>query len=92
MRLECCWQAVRCREGWTWQEGEENRCKEDKTAQVIRERYKRFMVAEQIAKERGKESNVVSDITHSLHTFHCTYRRWCAGKVLDRLREQRAMW
>jgi len=35
---------VRCREGWTWQEGEENRIKKDKTAQVIRERYKRFMV------------------------------------------------
>jgi len=54
---------LRCREGWTWQEGVENRRKEDKTAQVIRERYKRFMVAEQIAKERDKESNVVSDIT-----------------------------
>ena len=52
-----------CREGWTWQEGEENRSKKDKTAQVIRERYKRFMVAEQIAKERDKESNAVSDIT-----------------------------
>ena len=50
---------------------------------MIRERYKRFMVAEQIAKERGKESNVVSDITHSLHTFHCIYCWWCAGKVLD---------
>ena len=54
---------MRCREGWNWQEGEKNRCKEDKTAQVIRERCKRFMVAEQIAKERDKESNVVSDIT-----------------------------
>jgi len=63
MWWECCRQAVRCREGWTWQEGEENRCKEDKTAQVIRERYKRFMVAGQIAKERDKESSVVSDIT-----------------------------
>jgi len=41
----------------------ENRCKEDKTAQVIRERYKRFMAAEQVAKERDKESNMVSDIT-----------------------------
>jgi len=28
---ECCWQAVRCREGWIWQEDEENRCKKDKT-------------------------------------------------------------
>ena len=46
MRWKCCRQAVGCREGWTWQEGEENRCKEDKTAQVITERYKRFMVAE----------------------------------------------
>jgi len=54
---------VRCREGWTWQEGEENRCKEDKTARVIIEKYKRFMVAKQIAKERDKESSVVSDIT-----------------------------
>ena len=35
-------QAVRCREGWTWQEGEENRCKDDITAQMIRERYKRY--------------------------------------------------
>jgi len=23
MRWECCRQAMRCREGWTWQEGEE---------------------------------------------------------------------
>jgi len=41
---ECCWQAVRFREGWTWQEGEENRSKKDKTAQVITEMCKRFMV------------------------------------------------
>jgi len=35
---------VRCREGWTWQEGEENRSKKDKTAQVIIEMCIRFMV------------------------------------------------
>ena len=27
---ECCWQAVRCREGWTWQDGEENRSEKDR--------------------------------------------------------------
>ena len=42
MRWECCWQAVR--EGWTWQEGEENRSQKGKTAQVITEMCKRFMV------------------------------------------------
>jgi len=41
---ECCRQAVRCREGWTWQEVEENRSKKDKTAQMITEMCKRFMV------------------------------------------------
>ena len=41
---ECCWQAMRCREGWTWQEGKENRSKKDKAAQVITEMCKRFMV------------------------------------------------
>jgi len=52
------------------QEGEENRCKEDKTAQVIRERYKRFMVAEQIAEERDKVSNAYK-ISQAI--FHCKF-------------------
>ena len=54
---------MRCREGWTWQEGEENRRKKDKTAQVIKRKVQKVHGAEQIAKERDKESSVVSDIT-----------------------------
>ena len=63
MRWECCRQAVRCREGWIWQGGEKNRRKKDKTAQVIKRKVQKVHGAEQIAKERDKESNVVSDIT-----------------------------
>ena len=53
---ECCWQAVRCREGWTWQEGEENRSKKDKTAQVITEMCKRFMVRNRWQRNETKKT------------------------------------
>ena len=38
------------------QEGEENRCKEDKTAQVIREKYKRFMVRKRWQRNETKKT------------------------------------
>jgi len=47
---------VRCGEGQTWQEGEENRCKKDQTAQVIKERYTKFtMRSKQQRSEQTKQ-------------------------------------
>ena len=53
---ECCWQAVRCREGWTWQEGEENRSKkEGQNSTGDNRNVQKVHGAEQIAAERDKE-------------------------------------
>ena len=56
---ECCWQAVRCREGWTWQEGEKNEVRRTGDNRNVQKVHG----AEQMAAERDKENNVVSDIT-----------------------------